>query len=73
MNKNAETVRFQYLNNLYGYLNNDKIDAYEFPEVEDEEYKRIVGMIIQLRNRLITPDDLNNDDLVTIVEILAKI
>jgi len=41
--------------------------------VDDAEYQRIVGLIIQLRNRLLAPEDLSKDDLETIVEILAKI
>jgi len=58
---------------LYTYLSNEIIDSYEFPEVEDQEYQRIIDLVIQLRSRLIKPEELDIDDLETITEILKKI
>lgn len=61
------------MNRLYDCLANERIDSYEFPEVEDSEYKRVIGLIIQLRSRLFKPEDLETADLETIIEILDKI
>ena len=58
---------------MYSCLAKDNIDSYEFPEVDDDEYTRVVSLIIQLRSRLIKPEDLDTADIETIIEILNKL
>ena len=58
---------------LYGYLANERIDSYDFPEIDDSEYKRIIEIIIQLRNRLIMPEQVTKEDIEVVLLVLSKI